>query len=97
MYAKAYFTSVHVLLHYVSVNISALIFIFHFHFTYNFFLLNQLYMSHNFMPRTIKLRSTVTYISSFQTERVHGSAFNDQIEHLQTLVPMLKYVPLSRL
>jgi len=36
MYVKAHFTSVHLLLHYISVNIYALIFIFHFYFTCKF-------------------------------------------------------------
>jgi hypothetical protein len=58
-----------------------------------------LYISHNPMSIAIKLSSrlpssTATCSSSFQTERVHGSAFSDQTEHLQMFVPNLKHIVL---
>jgi hypothetical protein len=54
---------------------------------------------HITMSITIKLSSsppstTVTCNSSFQTERVHCSAFSDQTEHLHIFVPNLKDIVL---
>jgi len=51
------------------------------------------------MSKTTKLwpllpSPTATRNTFFETERVHGSVFNDHTKHFQMLVPILKYIVL---